>query len=158
MAARVGAGNMAGVAVAIGAGGPGAVFWMWLIALLGMATAMIESTLAQIYKVKDKDGQFRGGPSYYMERGLGQRWMGILFSVFLIIAFGLVFNAVQSNTIAGALEIVFDVKEAYWFDVKASYWIGIFLVLASSVVIMGGLRKVARVSEVVVPIMLLPIS
>ncbi|MBO2629630.1 alanine/glycine:cation symporter family protein [Shewanella algae] len=153
MAARVGAGNMAGVAVAIGAGGPGAVFWMWLIALLGMATAMIESTLAQIYKVKDKDGQFRGGPSYYMERGLGQRWMGILFSVFLIIAFGLVFNAVQSNTIAGALEIVFDVKEAYWFDVKASYWIGIFLVLASSVVIMGGLRKVARVSEVVVPIM-----
>ncbi|MGL4614920.1 MAG: alanine/glycine:cation symporter family protein, partial [Shewanella sp.] len=134
------------VAVAIGAAGPGAVFWMWLIAMLGMATAMIESTLAQVYKVRDSDGQFRGGPSYYMEKGLGQRWMGVLFAFFLIIAFGLVFNAVQANTITGAMERVFGLDPAY---------VGIGLVIASGFVIMGGLRKVARVSEFIVPIMAL---
>lgn len=144
MAARVGAGNMAGVAVAIGAGGPGAVFWMWLIAMLGMATAMVESTLAQVYKTRDHDNQFRGGPAYYMEKGLGQRWMGMLFSVFLIIAFGLVFNAVQANTITGAMDVVFSVSPLY---------MGIFLVITSAFVIVGGLRKVAKVSEIVVPIM-----
>jgi alanine or glycine:cation symporter, AGCS family len=146
MAARVGAGNMAGVAVAIGAAGPGAVFWMWAIAVLGMATAMIESTLAQIYKVKDEDGQYRGGPSYYMEKGLGQRWMGVLFSVFLIIAFGLVFNAVQANTITGAMTQVFGFEPLY---------VGIGIVLLSGYVIMGGLKKVAKVSEFVVPVMAL---
>lgn len=146
MAARVGAGNMAGVAVAIGAAGPGAVFWMWLIAILGMATAMVESTLAQVYKVRDHNGQFRGGPSYYMEKGLGQKWMGILFAVFLIIAFGLVFNAVQANTISGAMERVFGFNPTY---------VGIGLVIASGFVIVGGLRKVARVSEFLVPIMAL---
>lgn len=146
MAARVGAGNMAGVAVAIGSAGPGAVFWMWLIAMLGMATAMVESTLAQVYKVRDTNGQFRGGPSYYMEKGLGQRWMGVLFAFFLIIAFGLVFNAVQANTITGAMERVFGFDPTY---------VGIGLVLASGFVIVGGLRKVARVSEFIVPIMAL---
>jgi AGCS family alanine or glycine:cation symporter len=146
MAARVGAGNMAGVAFAIGVAGPGAVFWMWAIAVLGMATAMIESTLAQVYKVKDVDGQYRGGPSYYMEQGLGQRWMGVLFSVLLIICFGLVFNAVQANTIAGAMTAVFDVDPLY---------VGILITLFSGVVIMGGLRKVAKVSEFVVPFMAL---
>jgi alanine or glycine:cation symporter, AGCS family len=144
MAARVGAGNMAGVAVAIGTAGPGAVFWMWLIAVLGMATAMVESTLAQVYKVRDEDGQFRGGPAYYMEKGLGQRWMGVLFSLFLILAFGLVFNAVQANTITGAMVSVFD------FD---PMWVGLVIMLASGLVIMGGLRKVARVSEILVPVM-----
>lgn len=146
MAARVGAGNMAGVAFAIGVAGPGAVFWMWAIAVLGMATAMVESTLAQVYKVKDVDGQYRGGPSYYMEQGLGQRWMGVLFSVLLIICFGLVFNAVQANTIAGAMTAVFDVDPLY---------VGILITLFSGVVIMGGLRKVAKVSEFVVPFMAL---
>ncbi|QSX38075.1 alanine/glycine:cation symporter family protein [Shewanella sedimentimangrovi] len=146
MAARVGAGNMAGVAVAIGTAGPGAVFWMWAIAVLGMATAMIESTLAQVYKIRDEDGQFRGGPSYYMEKGLGQRWMGVLFSLFLILAFGLVFNAVQANTISGAMEQVFGVDPLY---------VGSLTVLASAFVIMGGLRKVARVSEIIVPFMAL---
>ncbi|UJF23490.1 alanine/glycine:cation symporter family protein [Shewanella sp. OMA3-2] len=146
MAARVGAGNMAGVAFAIGVAGPGAVFWMWAIAVLGMATAMIESTLAQVYKVKDVDGQYRGGPSYYMEQGLGQRWMGVLFSVLLIICFGLVFNAVQANTIAGAMTAVFDVDPLY---------IGILITIFSGVVIMGGLRKVAKVSEFIVPLMAL---
>ncbi|WP_394129864.1 alanine/glycine:cation symporter family protein [Shewanella maritima] len=146
MAARVGAGNMAGVAVAIGMAGPGAVFWMWAIAVLGMATAMIESTLAQVYKVKDDDGQYRGGPAYYMEKGLGQRWMGILFSILLIICFGLVFNAVQANTISGAMTAVFD------FNPIA---VAVAICVLSGFVIMGGLKKVARVSELVVPFMAL---
>jgi len=146
MAARVGAGNMAGVAVALTTGGPGAIFWMWLIAFLGMATSMIESTLAQVFKVKDEDGQFRGGPSYYMDKGLGQKWMGILFSILLIIAFGLVFNAVQANTITGAMNAVFD------FDATL---VGIIVSIASGLVIMGGLKNVAKVSEVLVPIMAL---
>uniref|UniRef100_UPI004047F468 alanine/glycine:cation symporter family protein n=1 Tax=Shewanella sp. TaxID=50422 RepID=UPI004047F468 len=144
MAARVGAGNMAGVAVAIGTAGPGAVFWMWAIAVLGMATAMIESTLAQVYKVKDGDGQYRGGPAYYMEKGLGQRWMGILFSFFLILAFGLVFNAVQANTITGAMTQVFGFEPIY---------VGIGIVICSAFVIVGGLKKVAKASELIVPVM-----
>ena len=146
MAARVGAGNMAGVAVALTTGGPGAIFWMWLIAFLGMATSMIESTLAQVYKVKDEEGQFRGGPSYYMHKGLGKKWMGMLFAVLLIIAFGLVFNAVQANTITGAMSAVFD------FDATL---VGIVISIASGLVIMGGIKKVAKVSEVLVPIMAL---
>lgn len=146
MAARVGAGNMAGVAVALTTGGPGAIFWMWLIAFLGMATSMVESTLAQIFKVKDEEGQFRGGPSYYMDKGLGQKWMGYLFAVLLIIAFGLVFNAVQANTITGAMSAVFN------FDATV---VGIIISIASAFVIMGGLKKVAKVSEVLVPIMAL---
>ncbi|PKG85645.1 sodium:alanine symporter family protein [Colwellia sp. 75C3] len=146
MAARVGAGNMAGVAVALTTGGPGAIFWMWLIAFLGMATSMVESTLAQVFKVKDEEGQFRGGPSYYMDKGLGQKWMGYLFAVLLIIAFGLVFNAVQANTITGAMSAVFD------FDATV---VGIVISIASGLVIMGGLKKVAKVSEVLVPIMAL---
>jgi len=146
MAARVGAGNMAGVAVALTTGGPGAIFWMWLIAFLGMATSMVESTLAQVFKVTDEEGQFRGGPSYYMHKGLGHKWMGILFSILLIIAFGLVFNAVQANTITGAMSAVFD------FDATI---VGIVVSIASGLVIMGGLKKVAKVSEVLVPIMAL---
>lgn len=144
MAARVGTGNMAGVAVALTVGGPGAIFWMWLIALFGMATAFIESTLAQIYKVKDVDGQYRGGPAYYMEKGLGQRWMGSLFSIFLIIAFGLVFNAVQANTITDALSHSFGFNEVIT---------GVVIVTCSAFVIMGGLQKVAKVSTSIVPIM-----
>ncbi|MCG2947319.1 alanine:cation symporter family protein, partial [Escherichia coli] len=85
--------NLAGVASAIALGGPGAVFWMWVVALVGSASAFIESTLAQVYKVKDKDG-FRGGPAYYMEKGLNKRWMGVLFSILITISFGLVFNSV----------------------------------------------------------------
>ncbi|MBA5023905.1 alanine:cation symporter family protein [Pseudomonas aeruginosa] len=109
LAARVGTGNVAGVAVAITLGGPGAVFWMWAIALVGMATGFVEATLAQLFKIRDDKGQFRGGPAYYMEKGLGARWMGILFSIFLIIAFGFVFNSVQANTITGAMQGAFGV-------------------------------------------------
>ena len=146
MAARVGAGNMAGVAVAISAGGPGAVFWMWLIAVLGMATAMTEATLAQVFKVKDDDGVYRGGPAYYMEKGLGQRWMGILFSVLLIVSFGLIFSAVQANTITSAITSLYEVDAS---------WIGYAIVAATAFVIIGGLKKVARVSELLVPFMAL---
>jgi AGCS family alanine or glycine:cation symporter len=146
LAARVGTGNMAGVAVALTAGGPGAIFWMWLIAMLGMATSFAESTLAQLYKTKDDDGNYRGGPAYYMEKGLGMRWMGVLFSIFLIIAFGLVFNAVQANAIANAM------NTAFGFDPMI---VGVAIVLISAFVIFGGVRKIARTAELIVPIMAL---
>ena len=146
LAARVGTGNMAGVAVALYLGGPGAIFWMWLIALIGMSTSFAESTLAQAYKTKDADGNFRGGPAYYMERGLGKRWMGVLFSLCLILAFGLVFNAVQSNSIAAAFEVAFDVPK---------YIVGIALVIGSGIIIFGGLKTISRFAEMVVPFMAL---
>ena len=101
-ASRVGTGNLAGIATAIAIGGPGAIFWMWLIALVGAASSFIESTLAQIYKVKDGH-TFRGGPAYYMEKGLKKRWMGVTFALLITIAFGLVFNSVQANTITLSL-------------------------------------------------------
>ncbi|GLR02543.1 sodium:alanine symporter [Vibrio hyugaensis] len=146
LAARVGTGNMAGVAVALTAGGPGAIFWMWLIAMLGMATSFAESTLAQLYKTKDDDGNYRGGPAYYMEKGLGMRWMGVLFSIFLIIAFGLVFNAVQANSIANAMSNAFG-----WDDL----YVGIAVVALSAIVIFGGIKRIAKVAELVVPVMAL---
>ncbi|QIA64128.1 amino acid carrier protein [Vibrio astriarenae] len=146
LAARVGTGNMAGVAVALTVGGPGAIFWMWLIAMLGMATSFAESTLAQLYKTKDDDGNYRGGPAYYMEKGLGMRWMGVLFSVFLIIAFGLVFNAVQANSIASAMNTAFGWDQMY---------VGIAVVVLSAVVIFGGIKRIARTAELIVPVMAL---
>ncbi|MCE9677999.1 alanine:cation symporter family protein [Shewanella sp. AS1] len=144
MAARVGTGNMAGVAVAITVGGAGAIFWMWLIALLGMATAFVESTLAQVYKERDSDGQYRGGPAYYMEKGLGKRWMGSLFSVLLIIAFGFAFNAAQANTITDALNNAFGIDKTV---------MGLIIVTMTGYIIVGGLRKVANASELIVPVM-----
>ncbi|MBD2782113.1 alanine/glycine:cation symporter family protein [Xenorhabdus szentirmaii] len=144
LAARVGTGNLAGVAIALTAGGPGAIFWMWVVAFIGMATSFVESTLAQLYKTKDDQGNYRGGPAYYMEKGLKKRWMGILFSFFLIIAFGLVFNAVQANSIATAADVAFQIKPLY---------VGIALVIISGTIIFGGLRSIARVAELVVPFM-----
>ncbi|HEY6610605.1 MAG TPA: alanine/glycine:cation symporter family protein [Pseudomonas sp.] len=144
LAARVGTGNIAGVAVAITLGGPGAIFWMWMIALIGMATAFVEATLAQLFKIRDDNGQFRGGPAYYMERGLGARWMGVLFSIFLIIAFGFVFNSVQANTISGAMQGAFGIDT----------WItGVAVMLLTGLIIFGGLRSIARFSELAVPFM-----
>lgn len=144
LAARVGTGNIAGVAVAITLGGPGAIFWMWVIALVGMATGFVEATLAQLFKIRDDNGQFRGGPAYYMERGLGARWMGVLFSIFLIIAFGFVFNSVQANTISGAMQGAFGIDT----------WItGVAVVLLTGLIIFGGLRSIARFSELAVPFM-----
>lgn len=149
LAARVGAGNIAGVAIAITLGGPGAVFWMWVIALLGMATAMIEATLAQIYKRHDAEETqhtFRGGPAYYMERGLKAKWMGVLFSIFLIIAFPLVFNSLQSNTVAGALESSFGVEPVVT---------GIVVAGMTALIIFGGVKRITRFAELVVPFMAL---
>ena len=142
-ASRVGTGNLAGVASAIAVGGPGAVFWMWLIALLGSASAFIESTLAQIYKVKDGDS-FRGGPAYYMEKGLKKKWMGILFSILIIICFGFAFNSVQSNTIAAAFQSSFGINKAI---------VGIVITLLTAIIIFGGVHRVAKISSIIVPIM-----
>lgn len=146
LAARLGSGNLAGVALAISAGGPGAVFWMWVTALLGMATSFAESSLAQLYKEKDKHGQFRGGPAWYMARGLGMRWMGVLFSLFLLLAYGLIFNTVQANSVANALRYAFACPE----------WIaGTVLALVVLLTISTGLKGIARLMQWLVPIMAL---
>lgn len=102
-ASRVGTGNIAGVATAIATGGPGAVFWMWVMAIVGAASAFIESTLAQIFKVRGKDGEFRGGPAYYIEQGLGHRWLGIVFAILLILCFAFAFNGLQAFNAASSL-------------------------------------------------------
>lgn len=147
-ASRVGTGNIAGIATAIAAGGPGAVFWMWIMALIGGASAFIESTLAQIYKVKE-NGHYRGGPSYYMERALGKRWLGILFSILLIICFAYGFNGLQSYNMSSAL--------AYYIeDYSNTIWpmvIGAILALAAALVIFGGVHRIGFISSVIVPIM-----
>lgn len=144
LAARVGTGNMAGVAVALYLGGPGAIFWMWITALVGMSTSFVESTLAQAYKVNNKDNTFRGGPAYYIEKGLGQRWLGIAFAICLILAFGLAFNGVQSNSIAAAL------NNAFGFEHDL---VGIGLAILIAPIIFGGMRSVARIAELIVPFM-----
>ncbi|MDN6323625.1 MAG: amino acid carrier protein, partial [Halomonas sp.] len=146
LAARVGTGNLAGVAVAIYFGGPGAVFWMWVTAMLGMATSFVESTLAQAFKTDHGDNTFRGGPARYIERGLGLRWLAMLFSVCLIIAFGLAFNSVQANSIAQAMEQAFAVP---------TWAIGVLLMVVVAPIIFGGLKSIARVAELVVPLMAL---
>ncbi|MDT8860246.1 alanine:cation symporter family protein [Alkalihalobacillus sp. MEB130] len=144
-ASRVGTGNLAGVASAIALGGPGAIFWMWLIALLGSATAFIESTLAQIYKVKDGDS-FRGGPAYYMEKALGARWLGIIFAILITFCFGLVFNSVQSNTISMAMNSAFG---------SDTLLVGIIVAILTAAIIFGGVHRIAKVTAVVVPVMAL---
>lgn len=141
-ASRVGTGNISGVAIAIVLGGPGAVFWMWLIALLGAASSFVESTLAQIYKEKDEVG-FRGGPAYYMEKGLGMRWLGIIFAGLITITFGLIFNAVQANTITAAFSNAFGMNKAL---------LGIIISIVTAFIIFGGIERIAKASEVIVPI------
>lgn len=140
-ASRVGTGNIAGVAIAITVGGPGAVFWMWLIAVIGAASAFVESTLAQVYKVKE-GRHFRGGPAYYMQTALGKRWLGAIFAVIITITFAFVFNSVQSNTIALSLKESFSVNY---------YWTGIALAILTAVIIFGGLKRIAHFSAVIVP-------
>jgi len=144
LASRVGTGNLAGVGVALYLGGPGAIFWMWMVALVGMATGYAESLLAQLYKIRDDSGQYRGGPAYYISKGLGQHWLGAVFAVCLIISFGLVFNAVQSNSIASAMDGAFGTPTLV---------VGITLVVLSGIIIFGGLRSIARFAEIVVPVM-----
>nr|WP_047581271.1 alanine/glycine:cation symporter family protein [Methylobacterium sp. ZNC0032] len=144
LASRVGTGNLAGVAVALYLGGPGAIFWMWMVALVGMATAYSESTLAQLYKTRDENGQYRGGPAFYIARGLNAPWAAVLFSLCLILVFGLVFNAVQANSIADAMQGAFGFDKLY---------VGIALAVISGIVIFGGISTIARVAEYVVPFM-----
>jgi len=145
LASRVGTGNLAGVATAITVGGPGAVFWMWVIALLGASSAFIESTLAQLYKVHGKTS-YIGGPAYYMKNGLKQPWMGILFSVLIIFTFAFAFNTVQSNTICAAFEQAFQVDHTL---------MGIILTVLTLVIIFGGVQRIAKVSSIIVPVMAL---
>jgi putative sodium/glutamine symporter len=137
MAARVGTGNITGIAIAIALGGPGAVFWMWIISIISSASSFIESTLAQVYKVKDEDG-FRGGPSYYMEKGLNKRWLGVLFSILITLSFGLVFNSVQSNTVTIAFENAFGTDRLT---------VGIIMALAFAAIIFGGVKSIAKIAE-----------
>jgi AGCS family alanine or glycine:cation symporter len=144
LASRVGTGNLAGVAVALYLGGAGAIFWMWMVALVGMATAYSESTLAQLYKIKDDNGQYRGGPAFYIAKGLKAPWAGGVFSVCLILAFGLVFNAVQANSIADAMQGAFGIPKL---------GVGVVIAAVTGVVIFGGIRSIAKVAEIIVPFM-----
>lgn len=143
VATRVGTGNLAGVATAIVIGGPGAVFWMWLIALIGSATAFVESTLAQLYKQKHKDS-FIGGPAYYIQKGLKQRWMAILFAILITLQFGLSNNSIQANTICGAMQEAFG-----WSPI----WVGVALATMALFIVFGGIQRIAKVSSVIVPLM-----
>ena len=143
-ASRIGTGNVAGVATAIALGGPGAIFWMWCIALIGSASSFIESTLAQVYKVPEKGGLFRGGPAYYMEKGLKKRWMGIIFAVAITLCFGFVFNAVQANTISIAFNESFGVSRIV---------MGTLLAGLTGIIIFGGLRRIVSVTTYLVPVM-----
>ena len=147
-ASRVGTGNIAGIATAIAAGGPGAVFWMWVMAVIGSASAFIESTLAQVYKVKDgKD--FRGGPSYYMEKALGKRYLGIIFSILLIICFAYGFNGLQSFNMSSSLEYYIP---GYADSIYPAV-IGALLAAATAFVIFGGVHRIGFITSVIVPVM-----
>lgn len=149
-ASRVGVGNIAGVGTAIAIGGPGAIFWMWLMAFIGGASAFIESTLAQLYKTRDKNG-FLGGPAYYMQRGLGARWMGIVFAIILIICFPIAFSSLQANTIKATISGSFGDDTAAWLP----FAIGASLALLMGLVIFGGVRRIASVTQTLVPVMAL---
>ena len=143
VATRVGTGNLAGVATAITLGGPGAVFWMWVIALMGSSTAFVESTLAQLFKQRHRDS-FVGGPAYYIWKGMHCRWMSVMFAILITITFGLSYNSIQSNTICDAMEKAFG-----W----SPLWVGVVLTVISLVIVFGGIQRIAHVSAVVVPVM-----
>ena len=147
-ASRVGTGNIAGIATAIVAGGPGAVFWMWVMAIVGGASAFIESTLAQVYKVKDGK-EFRGGPSYYIERALGKRWLGVLFSILLIACFAYGFNGLQTYNMSSALEYYIP----NYSDTILPAVVGLLIAAATAFVIFGGVHRIGFISSVIVPIM-----
>jgi alanine or glycine:cation symporter, AGCS family len=144
VAGRVGAGNIAGVAVAIALGGPGAVFWMWIIGLIGMATSYFECALAQLYKNAEPDGTYRGGPAYYIERGLGQRWLAAIFSVLLLVTFGFGFSALQSYTVASSFNDAFGIPTVVT---------GLALVVVLGLIIFGGVKRIATAAEIIVPVM-----
>lgn len=146
VAGRVGAGNIAGVAVAITLGGPGAVFWMWLVALLGMATSYFECSLAQLYKRRETDGTYRGGPAFYILHGLGQRWLAVVFSILLLVTFGFGFNALQSYTVANSMQDTFGISP---------HLSGIVLAAVISLIVFGGIKRIAKSADILVPVMAL---
>lgn len=146
LSGRVGTGNIAGVATAITFGGPGAIFWMWMVAFLGASTAYIESTLAQIYKEKDDNGQYRGGPAYYIEKAMGQRWYAWIFALSTAIAMGLLLPGVQANSIAAGLNNAWGVEPAVTAAV---------MVVLLGFIIFGGVKRIAAFAGVVVPFMAL---
>ena len=143
LAGRVGAGNIAGVGVAVTLGGPGAVFWMWVTALVGMATTLFECSLAQLYKRHNGSGQFHGGPSFYIEYGLNKRWLGVVMAVLLIVTFGFSFNGLQSHAVTHSLQNAFGFDPAYS---------GIALAAVLALVFMGGIKRIARVADLLVPV------
>ncbi|MFI8610210.1 alanine/glycine:cation symporter family protein [Pseudomonas sp. NPDC077649] len=144
VAGRVGAGNIAGVSVAIMLGGPGAIFWMWVVALVGMATSYFECSLAQLYKRREADGSYRGGPAFYIQHGLGQRWLGIVVSILLLVTFGFGFNAVQSFTVASSLHDTFGLPTIVS---------GLILTAVIGLIIFGGIKRIASMADVLVPVM-----
>lgn len=145
LSGRVGTGNIAGVATAIFYGGPGAIFWMWVIAFIGASSAFVESTLAQIYKVK-QDGQYRGGPAYFIEKGIGWKWYGTLFAVAALIAMAILMPGVQSNSIAVGMKNAFNIPQ---------WGTGLFIVLILGFIILGGVKRIANVAQIIVPFMAL---
>ncbi len=145
VATRVGTGNLAGVATAIAVGGPGAVFWMWVVALLDSSTAFVESTLAQLFKKKSRDS-YIGGPAYYILQGLKKPWMSALFAILISLTFGLSYNSIQSNTVCSALDVAFGLDPRI---------VGIGLAVISLAVVFGGIQRIAKVSSILVPIMAL---
>lgn len=158
LSGRVGVGNIAGVAAAIGFGGPGAVFWMWVVAFLGASTAYVESTLGQIYKVEE-DGQYRGGPAYYFERCLGWRWLGILFAISAIIGCGIFLPGVQANAVGNAITQVFGEGTTVvtsFGDVGSNKLIGLaFILIILAFIIFGGIKRIANFTQIIVPFMAL---
>lgn len=146
VAGRVGGGNIAGVAVAITLGGPGAIFWMWVVGLMGMATSFLECTLAQTYKQAEPDGTYRGGPAHYISRGLGKKWnwLAAIYSVLLLVTFGFCFTALQSYAVATSVGDAFGVPVFYT---------GIAMAMLVGMIIFGGVKRIAKVAEVLVPIM-----
>lgn len=148
-ASRVGTGNVAGVAVAITTGGPGAVFWMWMVAILGGATAFVEATLAQLWKTRDEEtGTYRGGPAYYLTRGLKAPWLAYVFAVAITITFGFVYNAIQANSIAESIATSVGSDSR-----QLKFAVGLVLVVITGLIIFGGVRRIANVTQVMVPFM-----
>lgn len=144
VAGRVGSGNIAGVAVALTLGGPGAIFWMWVIGLMGMATSFFECSLAQLYKRAEPSGNFRGGPAYYLSHGIGQKWLAAIFSVLLLVTFGFGFNAVQAYVVATSVNASFGVP---------TWATGMIMVVLLGATIFGGIKRIANVAEFIVPVM-----
>ena len=158
-ASRVGTGNIAGVATAIGIGGPGAVFWMWVMALINGSSAFVESTLAQIWKVRGKNGEFRGGPAYYIEQALHQKWLGVVFAISLILCFAIGFNGLQAYNMSSSIEYFYDLAVAGqpdvpdYFATQIPFVFGLLLAVVFACVLFGGTHRISVLTSIIVPAM-----